>query len=622
MPLDILVVDDDLIDRMAVQRALRASGLDVALREASTQAEGLEALRAGPAALVFLDYLLPDGTGLDLLREIRAMGVQAPVVILTGQGDEAVAVELMKAGATDYLPKAVATPERIAQCVRNALRLHAAQRQAEQALRARERALALEQAAREEAEDAQQRLAFLVDASARIAESLDPVAIVERVVALAVPFVADWCWVDRQEPDGAFLRVAIAHADPEDKDLARSLKRRYEAVPEAPHGASMAMATRRSEVLSEVPDWVLVSAARDAEHLDALRRIGIRSAMVVPLVARSGTLGAITFLACAGRRPYDDADLAFAEELARRVAQGLENGRLYQQALAAEEGLRRQLEFTTAVANSLAEGVVALDASGVVTFANPAAVALLGSPVGAPVDRVLLPAEGASARDHVALRRALAEGRAARFDRATFGRPGGERLEISLAVSPILEKGAPRGAVLAFHDIAGRLRAEEELEASRLALAQSEKLSALGTLVSGVAHELRTPLTYLSNNIFLLHRRLELAAAQDESLRPLMDEIAHHSGAAMEGVERINALVKDLRPFAKGEMGRRHLDGLEGIVAGAVELYRATSRGQVEVVARFDPTGPVLVDKGQVQRVIVNLLVNAAEAMPAGGTVH
>lgn len=622
MSLTVLVVDDDDVDRMAVQRALRSTGLDLCVVEASSCAQGLALLQEGRIELVLLDYMLPDGTGLELLRAMRSADVDVPVVILTGQGDEAIAVELMKAGASDYLPKNLATPERIAQCVRHARRLHAAERTAERALVARERALVLEQAAREEAELAQKRLAFLAEASGILGASLDPVQTVESVARLAVPFLADWCFVDLADGEpGAYRRVALAHEEG-DPALASALKRRFEPV-DAPHGVSRVLTSGRSEILVRVPDWLLVSLARDADHLDALRRLGLRSAICVPLVGRGGILGAMSFLSTS--RAYSPVDLAFAEELARRAAQGLENARLYQLALEAEERSRRQLAFTTAVARGLREGILALDAEGRVTFSNPAAEALLGvdaaALAGARVDALLAPAPGHD-EDATSLRLALARNDALRLDRAAFRRPDGRIVHVGISAGILEENGQARGAVLALHDVEERLRAEAELEASRRQLAQSEKLSALGTLVSGVAHELRTPLTYLSNNIFLLHRRIELAAREHPELAPVAKDVLRHGSAALEGVERINSLVKDLRPFAKTEVGRRMQDGLENVVAEAVELYRATARGQVRVLAELAPTGPVIVEKGQIQRVVINLLVNGAEAMPNGGTLR
>src|SRR4051812_4572961 len=129
-PLEILLIDDDDIDRLAVRRALRAAGLIVNVREAAGATEGLARMEEGPLDCVLLDYRLPDSDGLSVLRRARAAGVKAPVIMLTGQGDEELAVEIMKAGASDYLTKSRISLDHLVQSVRNAVRLHRAEAQA------------------------------------------------------------------------------------------------------------------------------------------------------------------------------------------------------------------------------------------------------------------------------------------------------------------------------------------------------------------------------------------------------------------------------------------------------------------------------------------------------------
>jgi two-component system, sensor histidine kinase and response regulator len=129
-PLKILIVDDDEVDRMAVRRALMASGLRVELTEACSCAEAIATLATRPFDCAFLDYRLPDRDGLALVQLIREQGVHSPLIMLTGQGDEQIAVELMKAGATDYLSKSHISPERLAKTLLNAMRVHQAEQQA------------------------------------------------------------------------------------------------------------------------------------------------------------------------------------------------------------------------------------------------------------------------------------------------------------------------------------------------------------------------------------------------------------------------------------------------------------------------------------------------------------
>jgi PAS domain S-box-containing protein len=134
-------VDDDEVDRLAVRRSLQQSGIRVMVDEATSAAEAQERIGLAVYDCVLLDYYIPSVEGLALLSAIRASVPDIPVVIFTGRGDEEMAVELMKAGAVDYLPKASLTPERMASSLRYATELArtaAAQRLAEQELRTQE----------------------------------------------------------------------------------------------------------------------------------------------------------------------------------------------------------------------------------------------------------------------------------------------------------------------------------------------------------------------------------------------------------------------------------------------------------------------------------------------------
>ena len=122
--LKILIIDDDDVDRMTVRRALKQAVISCSFQEASTGAQGLELLRGDSFDCAFCDYLLPDGDGLSVLRQARAAGLEVPFVMLTGHGDERLAVEVMQAGANDYLPKGKMTPESLARSLTHARRIH------------------------------------------------------------------------------------------------------------------------------------------------------------------------------------------------------------------------------------------------------------------------------------------------------------------------------------------------------------------------------------------------------------------------------------------------------------------------------------------------------------------
>ncbi|MEO1186022.1 MAG: ATP-binding protein, partial [Cyanobacteria bacterium J06636_27] len=99
------------------------------LSEASDYSEAIEILEVKKFDCVFVDYLLPGKDGLALVKEIRASGSKVPLIVLTGQGDEQTAVDLMKAGASDYITKSRITPDLLSTTLRNVIRIYEAERQ-------------------------------------------------------------------------------------------------------------------------------------------------------------------------------------------------------------------------------------------------------------------------------------------------------------------------------------------------------------------------------------------------------------------------------------------------------------------------------------------------------------
>src|SRR5688500_16218260 len=128
--LNILLIDDDEVDRMMARRALKAAGVGGDFAEAADAKSGIQLLTGRAFDVALLDHALPDMDGLTALRAIRAAGIQTPVILLTGQGDERLAVEMMKAGANDYLSKTRLSRDLLSHSIRHAVRLHRAQAEA------------------------------------------------------------------------------------------------------------------------------------------------------------------------------------------------------------------------------------------------------------------------------------------------------------------------------------------------------------------------------------------------------------------------------------------------------------------------------------------------------------
>src|SRR3989442_1335489 len=196
----------------------------------------------------------------------------------------------------------------------------------------RDKLLIYERVARSEAEINAEKLAFLAEASTVLTSSLDYHTNLMTVAKLAVNRLADWCAVDVVDDNNGFHRVALVHRDPSRNDWAREVQKKFSTKTAAPQGVAHVMRTGKPKIYIDIPDSMLIALAQDAEHFKILQELGLASAMVVPLVARGRTLGAITFASENSAKRYTDADLNFAEELARRAALGIDNARLYRDA--------------------------------------------------------------------------------------------------------------------------------------------------------------------------------------------------------------------------------------------------------------------------------------------------
>src|SRR5436305_1879685 len=215
---------------------------------------------------------------------------------------------------------------------------------------------AREQAARAAAEAAERRAAFLAEGERLLASSLDFETTLSTLARLAVPELADWCSVDVLEADGSVRRITVAHADPAKAEIARQLEV-YPPDPAGRHPRTRVLRTGRAELIPEITEAGLAGAAGNPEHFEVMRQLGYRSCMIVPLVARGRSLGAMTFVTAESGRRYGPADLALAQELAARAALAVDNARLYreaQEALAqAERANRAKDEFLATVSHEL-----------------------------------------------------------------------------------------------------------------------------------------------------------------------------------------------------------------------------------------------------------------------------
>lgn len=166
-----------------------------------------------------------------------------------------------------------------------------------------------------------------------------------------------------------------------------------------------------------------------------------------------------------------------------------------------------------------------------------------------------------------------------------------------------------------------RQRAQQELEELRRQIAMNDKLAALGALVSGLAREIRSSTTQITNALYQIRQRVEQTAGADPALADLVEDVAEFNASALDGVSRVDELVRDLRQFTQtGPQGRERVS-IDDPVRDAAELFRKTHQSALNLLVELGGTPRIEVNATQVKQIVVNLLRNAADAMPKGGSV-
>ncbi|KYF84398.1 histidine kinase, partial [Sorangium cellulosum] len=309
----LLVVDDDTVDRIAILRALRSGRVDAEIREADSVDSALAVLYEQQIDCVLLDFYLPGGDGLAVIEAARKAKLTAPFIMLTGQGDESLAVDLMKRGAADYVPKNLLTPERLVQSLRYVLRLNEAERREDEARRALSRHA--------------NQLAQLTEATLRIHRSLSLNELIQRTTDEARALLDANVAVARLAARGVTQRsmtgvsLSEEYAAREDRDGIRDI--------------ALGLIERRSTSVRLTDDEI----ASDPTCADVLSRapaeLHPRSLVAAPLRGRDGQcIGSVQLL---DRRdgPFVESDEVLLTQLAQSASVALENARLYNEAQAA-----------------------------------------------------------------------------------------------------------------------------------------------------------------------------------------------------------------------------------------------------------------------------------------------
>ncbi len=643
----VLIVDDDTALLQALPEALKLRLREIEVDTCETALGALDRIANVDYDAIVSDIKMPGMDGLALLERIHVIRPQTPTLLITGHGEHDLAIQALRGGAYDFIQKPIdrdyfiaslsraiqmrqlsrqvdehrATLERHASALEHAVlertrELQEANQVKDELLITRDRALA-------ETTIAKHRMTFLAEASSLFASSLDTESILSIVVRLAVPRLADWCFVHTVADDDALHLRALAHVNPAEEPTLRELVGRLTL--DADRAIAQAVRTGRAVLHSTSGD-----ATADTETGSARGRprsrprllpdLEVTSYMSVPMIARGRTMGTITFVAAESGRHFGGDDLSLAEDLARRTAMSADNARLYQQAqdavaqqteaLQRVEGLANLLgqhaqELTTII-ESMPNAVYVCDADGQITRINASAAQLAGRSVSdvqthmphhalmslCDLTGVTVPIED------YPLTQAL---RGIRRDDLRFVIPSddnGEEIHVRMSCAPIRDsEGQITGGVAVATDISALYRLERQKD----------------EFLSVASHELKTPLTSLKTLAQLTHRKLE----RDGVALP------DHLLGMERAIGRMQTLVDDILDISRIESGKLALRpercDLITLCKQAVDEQSAATGRTITLVSpdASEPTLDVVADVDRIGQVLTNLLSNALKYSPA-----
>ena len=352
----------------------------------------------------------------------------------------------------------------------------------------------------------------------------------------------------------------------------------------------------------------------------AVEAEGYRGVLSVPLLVGDRVLGAlVTYRDEPG--PFSDRQVELLQAFGDQAALALENARLYEES----ERRRRESEVLAeaarasearkgAIVTAALDCIITIDGEGHIVEFNPAAEKTFGytgaEALGRDLGELTIP-PSLRERYRRELSRYLPTGEGLGIGRRfelTVMRADGTEFPAEIAITAIASDGPPLFTGF-LRDLSERKRAEEALRQSEAQLRQSQKMDAVGRLAGGVAHDFNNLLTVITGRTELLLLR---SRADDPRRRDI--ELVRRTA------DRAAALTQQLLAFSRKQMLQMGVLDLNGVVAGLAQMLKPLLGETVDLVTRLDPTlGRVKADGAQIEQIVVNLAVNARDAMPQGG---
>ena len=328
--------------------------------------------------------------------------------------------------------------------------------------------------------------------------------------------------------------------------------------------------------------------------------LGAQALLVLPLVHRIGRVtGALVFADVENSSRFSERDLAQGIILTGQVVQAVENSELF------SEVQRLQAEHRV-ITESLTDAVYTIDLEGHTTFGNPALECLTGyglEELRGRLSTVLYGSDEAVIFPSCRMRAAEGDPLPHALETEVI-RKDGVRVPVELSMAPLVHEGHIIGYVGVARNIAERKHLEEQL-------LQAQKMEAIGRLAGGVAHDFNNLLMVISGYADQLRRRLG-------SRHPLYKAAAEIQGA----IDKAAGLTRQLLAFGRRQTLQPRVIDLNGVVTEIGAMLRRLISENIRLVMHLDPAlGCVNADPSQLEQVLLNLAINARDAMPRGGVL-
>ncbi|WP_377806430.1 PAS domain S-box protein (plasmid) [Azospirillum sp. A29] len=279
------------------------------------------------------------------------------------------------------------------------------------------------------------------------------------------------------------------------------------------------------------------------------------------------------------------------------------------------EPISGERQFRLLVQSVVDYAIFMLDPTGVIRSWNAGAARMKGYAadeiIGRHFSSFYTPEDRAAGVPQRALATALSEGK---FEAEGWRlRKDGTRFWASVVIDPIHdETGTLRGFAKITRDITERRKAQQALDEAREALAQAQKMEAVGQLTGGVAHDFNNLLQAIGSSLELIDQRLSAGRS----------DIAPFTATARAAVDRAATLTRRLLAFARRQPLKPERVDLNALVAGLWDLLGRSVGEQIRLERRLgEPLWPVHADVNQIESALLNLVINARDAMPEGGCV-